>query len=175
MARVSQRQPRIGLFSPSAQSPARVIATQLIHPNMQSAVPFDGYTPMHLRAFRMVGWAIKNGAALNLKGARPRSQYCPYLHVPKGGKGRISTMNGALSVCEKRVQLINSCWLLRSYNKCVVWEARRDPLATIRRFHARLSAKGYSWLWPAIAAALTSKHHWLVIACNSCDTIMILT
>jgi hypothetical protein len=88
MARVSQRQPRIGLFSPSAQSPARVIATQLIHPNMQSVVPFDGYTPMHLRAFRMVGWAIKNGAALNLKGARPRSQYCPYLHVPKGGKGR---------------------------------------------------------------------------------------
>ena len=27
MARVSQRQPRIGLISPSAQSPARVIAT----------------------------------------------------------------------------------------------------------------------------------------------------
>ena len=84
-------------------------------------------------------------------------------------------MNGALSVCEKRVQLINSCWLLRSYNKCVVWEAERDALATIRRFNARLSAKGYSWLWPAIAAALTSKHHWLVIACDSCDTIMILT
>jgi hypothetical protein len=81
-------------------------------------------------------------------------------------------MNGALSVCEKRVQLINSCWLLRSYNKCVVWEAERDALATIRRFNARLSAKGYSWLWPAIAAALTSKHHWLVIACDSCDTII---
>ena len=72
------------------------------------------------------------------------------------------------SRCVKSVcNLINSCWLLRSYNKCVVWEARRD-----RRFHARLSAKGYSWLWPAIAAALTSKHHWLVIACDSCDTII---
>ena len=48
----------------------------------------------------------------------------------------------------------------------------RGALAPVRRFNARLSAKGYSWLWPAIAAALTSKHHWLVIACDSCDTII---
>ncbi|MGA7254772.1 MAG: hypothetical protein WBX35_26560 [Pseudolabrys sp.] len=66
-------------------------------------------------------------------------------------------MNGALSVCEKRVQLINSCWLLRSCNKRVVWEAQRDARATIRRFNARLSAKGYSWFWPKIAAALTQN------------------
>ena len=91
---------------------------------------------------------------------------------PREVRADISTMNGALSVCEKRVQLINSCWLLRSCNKRVVWEAQRDARATIRRFNARLSAKGYSWLWPAIAAALTSKHHWLVIACDSCDTII---
>jgi hypothetical protein len=32
-----------------------------------------------------------------------------------------------------------------------VWEAQRDALATICRFNARLSAKGYSWGWPAIA------------------------
>jgi hypothetical protein len=51
-------------------------------------------------------------------------------------------MNGALSMCEKRVQLINSCWLLRSCNKRVVWEAQRDALATVRRFNARLSANG---------------------------------
>jgi hypothetical protein len=127
---------------------------------MQSAVPFDGCTPMYLRAIRMVGWAIKNGAALNPKGARPQLPLPP--SSPREVRADISTMNGALSVCENRVQLINSCWLLRSYNKCVVWEARRD-----RRFHARLSAKGYSWLWPAIAAAHTSKHHWLVIACNN--------
>jgi hypothetical protein len=25
-----------------------------------------------------------------------------------------------------------------------------------------------AWFWPTIAAALTSKHHWLVIACDSC-------
>ena len=26
------------------------------------------------------------------------------------------------------------------------------------------------WFWPKIAAALTSKHHWLVINCDSCGT-----
>ena len=44
------------------------------------------------------------------------------------------------------------------------WETQRDALATVRRFNARLSAKGYVWFWPKIAAALTSKHHWLIIA-----------
>jgi len=29
----------------------------------------------------------------------------------------------------------------------------------VRRFNATLSAKGYAWFWPKIAAALTSKHH----------------
>jgi len=38
------------------------------------------------------------------------------------------------------------------------WEAQRGALATVRRFNARLSTKGYSWSWPKIAAALTSKH-----------------
>ena len=28
------------------------------------------------------------------------------------------------------------------------------------------------WFWPKIAAALTSKHHWLVIACDSCGTVV---
>ena len=46
----------------------------------------------------------------------------------------------------------------------------RGALAPVRHFNARLSAKGYSWFWPKIAAALTSKHHWLVINCDSCGT-----
>ena len=50
------------------------------------------------------------------------------------------------------------------------WETQRGALATVRRFNAILSAKGYSWFWPKIAAALTSKHHWLVINCDSCGT-----
>ena len=52
------------------------------------------------------------------------------------------------------------------------WEEQRDALATVRRFNARLSAKGYSWFWPKIKAALVSKHHWLVIACDSCDSVV---
>jgi hypothetical protein len=52
------------------------------------------------------------------------------------------------------------------------WEAQRGALATVRRFNATLSAKGYVWIWPKIAAALTSKHHWRVIACDSCETVV---
>jgi hypothetical protein len=28
------------------------------------------------------------------------------------------------------------------------WEAHRSALATVRRFNATLSAKGYVWFWP---------------------------
>src|SRR5215467_1461330 len=52
------------------------------------------------------------------------------------------------------------------------WEAQRGALATVRRFNATLSAKGYVWFWPKIAAALTSKHHWLTIVCDSCGTLV---
>jgi hypothetical protein len=52
------------------------------------------------------------------------------------------------------------------------WQAQREALATVRRFNARLSAKGGTWFWPTIAAALTAKHHWLVIACDSCGTVV---
>src|SRR5262245_36007292 len=47
------------------------------------------------------------------------------------------------------------------------WEAQRGALATVRRFNATLSAKGYVWFWP-----LTSKHHWLIIGCDSCGTVV---
>jgi hypothetical protein len=50
--------------------------------------------------------------------------------------------------------------------------AQRQSLATVRRFNALLSARGYSWSWPKIAAALTSKHHWLIIACDACGTVV---
>jgi hypothetical protein len=51
------------------------------------------------------------------------------------------------------------------------WEAERETLVTVRRFNASLSAKGYSWFWPKIGAAVTAKHPWLVIACDSCGTV----
>jgi hypothetical protein len=47
------------------------------------------------------------------------------------------------------------------------WEEERDALA-----RSVLSAKGYSWFWPKIKAALVSKNHWLVIACDSCDGVV---
>jgi len=52
------------------------------------------------------------------------------------------------------------------------WAAERQSLATVRRFNASLSVRGYSWFWPKIAAALVSKHHWLIIACDACDTVV---
>jgi hypothetical protein len=42
----------------------------------------------------------------------------------------------------------------------------------VRLFNAILSAKGYVWVWPKIAAALTSKHHWLIINCDGCGTVV---
>src|SRR5262245_61541271 len=38
------------------------------------------------------------------------------------------------------------------------WEAQRGALATVRRFNATLSAKGYVWFWPKIAAAPAFLH-----------------
>ena len=33
------------------------------------------------------------------------------------------------------------------------WETQRDELATVRRFNARLLAKGSAWFWRKIAVA----------------------
>jgi len=52
------------------------------------------------------------------------------------------------------------------------WKAERDALATVRHFNAILSAKGYTWFWPKIGAALTARHPWLVILCDSCGTVV---
>jgi hypothetical protein len=42
---------------------------------------------------------------------------------------------------------------------------QRDALATMRRFNARLSAKGSAWFWPKVTAAITTKHPKLMIEC----------
>lgn len=51
------------------------------------------------------------------------------------------------------------------------WEAESDSLVVVRRFNSRLAAGKLAWFWPTIGAALTSKHHWLVIACDSYGTV----
>jgi len=52
------------------------------------------------------------------------------------------------------------------------WKAQHGAFATVRRFNATLSAKDYVWFWPKITAALTSKHHWLIIVCDSFSTVV---
>jgi hypothetical protein len=49
------------------------------------------------------------------------------------------------------------------------WAAQRAALAVVRRFNA---ANGKAWFWPKIAAALVSKHHWVVIVCDACGTLV---
>jgi hypothetical protein len=50
-------------------------------------------------------------------------------------------------------------------------QAERDALATVRRFNAIMSAKRHAWFWPKISAAITAKHPWVVVACDSCGII----
>jgi hypothetical protein len=52
------------------------------------------------------------------------------------------------------------------------WQQQRAALATVPRFNALLSTKKYTWFWPKISAALTAKHPWLIIACDSCGTVI---
>jgi hypothetical protein len=54
----------------------------------------------------------------------------------------------------------------------LAWAAERDALATVRRFNAKLSAQRAVWFWPKITAALTAKHPWLVIVCDSCGIVV---
>src|SRR6516165_6844680 len=50
--------------------------------------------------------------------------------------------------------------------------ALADALATVEEFNSRLAAGRLTWFRPTIGAALITKHHWLVIACDSCQTIL---
>lgn len=52
------------------------------------------------------------------------------------------------------------------------WQAEREALAPVRRFNAALSTGRRAWFWPKIAAAITSRHPWLVVACDSCGTVI---
>jgi hypothetical protein len=52
------------------------------------------------------------------------------------------------------------------------WNAAAEATVAVEQFNARLSAKKFVWAWPTIAAALISKHHWLIVACDSCGTVI---
>jgi hypothetical protein len=48
--------------------------------------------------------------------------------------------------------------------------ALADALATVEEFNSRLASGRTAWFWPTIGGALITKYHWLVIACDNCDT-----
>ena len=52
------------------------------------------------------------------------------------------------------------------------WAAEREALGIVRAFNARLSVKKSAGFWPTVATALTAKHPWLVVACDSCGTVV---
>jgi len=47
-----------------------------------------------------------------------------------------------------------------------------EALAVVRQFNAVASSGGRVWSWPTVAAALASKHYWLVVVCDSCGTVV---
>jgi hypothetical protein len=51
-------------------------------------------------------------------------------------------------------------------------QAHDEALDAVRRFNAMVSAGGRAWFWPTVVAALASKHHWLVVACDACETVV---
>ena len=51
-------------------------------------------------------------------------------------------------------------------------QALAEATAMVRYFNGVMIANEKVWAWPTIGAALISKHHWLVIACDSCGTIL---
>src|SRR5262249_24185863 len=52
------------------------------------------------------------------------------------------------------------------------WEAQQRGVSDRPPLQCNALAKGKAWFWPKIAAALTANHHWLVINCDSCGTVM---
>ena len=50
--------------------------------------------------------------------------------------------------------------------------AEADALITVRKFNAWLSRGRAVWFWPKIGGALTAKHPWVVILCDSCGIIV---
>jgi hypothetical protein len=52
------------------------------------------------------------------------------------------------------------------------WKSVAEATETVQQFNARLAAKKIAWSWPTIAAALISKLHWLIVACDSCGTVI---
>lgn len=49
--------------------------------------------------------------------------------------------------------------------------AEQDALLIVRHFNARLSTRRTAGFWPTIRTALTAKHHWAEVLCESCGIV----
>lgn len=50
-------------------------------------------------------------------------------------------------------------------------KAVAESTAVVEHFNGRLAEKMTIWFWPTISAALISKYHWLIVACDSCGIV----
>jgi len=50
-------------------------------------------------------------------------------------------------------------------------QAERDALLIVRYFNERLKAKSTAGFWPTVGTALTAKHPWVAILCESCGGV----
>jgi hypothetical protein len=51
-------------------------------------------------------------------------------------------------------------------------EALAEATAAVEHVNSLLKAGKTVWAWPTIAASLVSKHHWLIVACDSCGLVL---
>src|SRR6185437_1645036 len=51
------------------------------------------------------------------------------------------------------------------------WKTEREAALVVEAFNAQVAANATAWFWPKVAAALTAKHPWVVIACESCNGV----
>ena len=51
-------------------------------------------------------------------------------------------------------------------------KAKAEALPIIEWFNARLQAGQDPFFMPTIRAALLTGHHWMIVVCRSCDTLL---
>src|SRR5262245_20307611 len=51
-------------------------------------------------------------------------------------------------------------------------DAMAEAIASVQVFNARLAAGRRAWFWPTVDAAIATKHHWLVVCCDACGTVI---
>jgi hypothetical protein len=67
----------------------------------------------------------------------------------------------------QRVERMERAWAAERETQA----AERDALLIVRYFNAHLSANGSAGFWPTVKMALTARHPWVQILCESCGCV----